>query len=77
MLSRIPGTPSCGLSACVRTALGQEVRIAEGSQLGFLLRGHFGDGLRVQPERSAGDEDGCQNDCGQLFFKFWPHNKGE
>jgi len=35
MLSRIPGTPSCGVSACVRTALGQEVRIAEGSQLVF------------------------------------------
>ena len=35
MLSRIPGTPSCGVSACVRTALGQEMRIAEGSQLVF------------------------------------------
>jgi len=35
MLSRIPGTPSCSVSACVRTALGQEMRIAEGSQLVF------------------------------------------
>ncbi|HEV8422789.1 MAG TPA: hypothetical protein VGQ40_05545 [Chthoniobacterales bacterium] len=46
-------------------------------QFGLLPESHIVDRLTMKPKRRAGDNQGGDDDRGELLFKFLPHEGGD